>query len=368
MLIGASIFTVRMERLLARWKMEASAQASGDQLARVTSSDASLQWEKESYRILAPGEEGPACLGDVSFGGLYVVYDWPTKRVIWRSAWSRELVTPSGFCFADSCLYLADLEAAQIFAVDLADRPGQLLRRISNPCLNDIHSVERTRRGLLVAASGVDVIVELDLQGRTLWEWWAAEHGYTATPSGRQRPSGRGGEHRNLYYHTRYHATHVNGATFRDEDERYVLALLFHQGELVQIDRAREPGVQRAERVLDGLGKPHGLERIPGGWLLCNSTSREVLLLDEALKIRRTFQYDGGWLQDCTRLSNGNILLNDVDNHLLVELDPQSWKQISVTSYDADWRMGELLELPASYAARFPRQPRPLPVAELTFA
>jgi hypothetical protein len=356
MLVGASIFTVRMARLLKRWRMEASANASGDQLAGVTSTDASLCWEKENYRLLEAGDEGPACLGDVSFGGLYVVYDWATKRVVWRSDWADALVTPSGFCFADDDrMYLADLEGANIFAVDLADRPGRLLRRLSHGYLNDVHSLERTRRGFLVAASGVDLILELDRAGQPLWEWWAAEHGYTTTPSGRKRPAGRGREHRNVYYHTRYHATHVNAATFRDETEQHVLALLFHQGALVQIDRSRPPHDQRAELVLDGLGKPHGLERIPGGWLLCNSLTREVLLLDEALRISRKFQYDGGWLQDCTRLSNGNILLNDVDNHRLVELDPETWHEVSVTLYDAEWRMGELLELPPAHEGRLRR-------------
>jgi hypothetical protein len=335
--------------------MEASATASGDQLAKVNSTDASMFWEKENYRLLDADDQGPACVGDVSFGGLYVVYDWTTKRIVWRSDWANALVTPSGFCFADDRLYLADLEGAQIFAVDIADWPGRLLSRLSHEYLNDVHSVERTRRGFLVAASGVDLILEMDMAGRPLWEWWAAEHGYTMTPCGRERMAGRDREHRNIYYHTRYHATHVNAATFRDETERQVLALLFHQGALVQIDRTLAPEKQRAELVLDGLGKPHGLERVPGGWLLCNSLSREILLLDDALKISRKFRYEGGWVQDCTRLSNGNILLNDVDNHRLVELDPETWTEVSVTLYDSEWRMGELLELPPSYSARLQR-------------
>lgn len=62
------------------------------------------------------------------------------------------------------------------------------------------------------------------MDGNLLYEWWAGEHGYTTTLSGHERQAGRGQEHRDQNYHTQYHATHVNEATFRDLDERFLLA------------------------------------------------------------------------------------------------------------------------------------------------
>ena len=104
--------------------------------------------------------------------------------------------------------------------------------------MNDLHGLERTSRGLLVVCSGTDAIIELDLHGHLLYEWWAADHGFTAGPARIQREAGHGHEHRDKFYHTRYQSTHVNTAVFQDRTERFILALLFHQGQLVRIDRA----------------------------------------------------------------------------------------------------------------------------------
>jgi hypothetical protein len=40
--------------------------------------------------------------------------------------------------------------------------------------------------------------------------------------------------------------------------------------------------------------------------------------MDDDLKVTGNIFYDGGWIQDCTRLPNGNIVLNDVDNTVQV--------------------------------------------------
>jgi hypothetical protein len=216
-----------------------------------------------------------------------------------------------------------------------------------------MHSFIRTRRGLLVSCSGIDLILELDLEGNLLYEWWAGEFGFTTTPSGKERLPGHDLEHRDQYYHTRYHATHLNTATFRDDEERYILCLLFHQGQLIQIDRSLPAGQQTPQLLLEGLARPHGLKKTPLGWLTCNSLSKEVLLLDNDMHIKQRIEYDGGWIQDCTMLSNGRILLNDVDNHRLVELDGARWYITNVTPYPTAWRMGELHEVPTGYDCAF---------------
>ena len=195
----------------------------------------------------------------------------------------------------------------------------------------------------------------MDLQGNSLYEWWACDFGYDKTPSGKIRTAGRGQEHRDQYYHTRYHTTHLNDARFRDAEERYLLSLLFHQGELIQIDRHQTADKQKAKVLLDGLVRPHGLERNPLGWILCNSLSKELLILDDEFKIADRVSYDGGWIQDCTMLANGHILLNDVDNHRLVEHAGPPWEIVSVTKYPDSWRMGELLQVPAGYDKGFRR-------------
>jgi hypothetical protein len=384
MLVAANIFTVNFAQLLRRWKIEGvkpstdtarSPGASQDVTLEATPAHAdalkakvlaglwsanaqagvTLEWLKKDYRLLRDDELGPAVTGDTSFDGIMVVYDWDTKDVVWQSNWQNMLLTPSGYCLADGVMYVNDVDGANIFTVDLTHNPGSLLRRISHPYLNDMHSLKRTKRGLLVTCSGTDVILEIDLQGRLLYEWWATEHGFNMTPSGRERASGRGQEHRTKGYHTRYHTTHLNDATFRDESERYLLALLFHQGQLVQIDRDLPPEEQKPEVLVDGLARPHGFEKVPQGWLLCNSKSHEMMLLDDDMNIRERITYDGGWIQDCTMLSNGRILFNDVDNRRLVEYKGPPWVISQTHSYPHNWRMGELTEIPEPYATAFRR-------------
>lgn len=313
-----------------------------------------LTWIKEEYCFLPSDDLGPTMDAPSDYAGTFVVYDWDTRAVVWQSDWGNILGNPAGYCFADGFIYMNDFEAGNIFRIEVEPRAGKLLQRISHPYFNDLHSLERTRRGLLAACCGTDLIVEVDLNGNILWEWWAAEHGYTMTPSGEERQSGRNGEHRNRYYHTRYQATHVNCATVRDpEEERFILCLLFHQGQLLQIDRSLPPEKQNGQLILDGLARPHSLEKVPGGWIFCNSLSKELVLLDDDLKLSGSIPYDGGWIQDCTRLPNGNIVLNDVDNTVLVEFAPPDWKIVSRTHYPGAWRMGELVVVPKQHEQAF---------------
>ena len=105
--------------------------------------------------------------------------------------------------------------------------------------------------------------------------------------------------------------------------------------------------------ILDGLARPHGLEKTPQGWLLANTLGKELVLLDFDLKVKERIPYDGGWIQDVTTLSNGNILLNDVDNKKLIELAPPSWGIVSETRFPMLWRMGEVNEVPAALESGF---------------
>ncbi|GGG90919.1 hypothetical protein [Silvibacterium dinghuense] len=365
MLLAASVYTTQNARLRARWKLEGGLPAvPGQKVANaipVTASapPAPLTWVKEEYRFLPADQLGPTMDATSDYPGTFVVYDWDTQEIIWQSDWGNLLGNPAGYCFADGILYMNDFEAGNIFRIDADREPGKLLQRISHPYFNDLHSLERTKRGLLAASCGTDLVVEVDLQGNVIWEWWAAEHGYDVTPSGERRESGRGGEHRDRYYHTKYQSTHVNCATIRDpENERYVLAMLFHQGVVVQIDRSLPPSEQKGEVVIDGLARAHSLEKIPGGWILANSLGKELVLLDDNLKRTGVIPYDGGWIQDCTRLPNGNVVLNDVDNTVIVEFAPPAggsaeWTIVRKVPYVDTWRMGELAVVPAQHEAAF---------------
>jgi hypothetical protein len=334
MLIVASVFTTRMDLLHARWQLEQT--TSPDKLP--------LHWRKEHYCLPPEGQLAPSLLGATDYAGTLVVYDWDNRRLVLSPRLSPMVVTPAGYCFQDGLLYLNDSESSHIYVIDpMAD--FTIIDRISHPYFNDLHSIQRTRRGFLVTSSGIDAIVETTHTGSLVYEWWANEYGFTMTPSGRRRHSGRGKEHRDQYYHTRYHATHVNCAVTRDERERFVLALLFQQGFLIEIDRDLPSSVQYPKVLLDGLVRPHSLRRICTGWTICSSLGKEIVLLDHDLGVVGSIPYEGGWIQDCLYTSQGTFLINDVDGHCLVELSGPPWRHISRTCYPAQWRMGELSEL-----------------------
>jgi hypothetical protein len=350
----ATVTSKEMQKLRARWKLEGGIAVVPGQRA-ISQQNAApvvelstleeLTWPKEGFVLRAPGDDRSALPDGHAYAGAMFVYDWSTKEVVWESDWGDRLITPHGFVLADGVVYVADLEAANIFKVSLSE-PGKLLSRISHPALNDIHGIARTKRGLLVSNCGTDCLIELDFAGNSLWEWWAGDHGMTLTPSGLTREAGRGGEHRNRYYHTRYQVTHVNNVDCYGPNDEYVLATLFHQGMIVRIDRTNPRARQRAEIVLAGLARPHGPIPYSGGWLVCNSLGKEIVTLDPELDVVERIPYDGGWIQDATELSNGHILLNDVDNHVLVELAGPDWHEAERVPYDHSWRMAEIRELP----------------------
>ena len=346
MLVAASFFSTQLSQLKKRWHFESKLEAKHV---------GPVSWRKEEFQELAPGEIAPVLKSNYDHAGHMVIFDWETGEIIWKSEWSPVIVVPAGFCFADNALYINDSESAGLFEVDIQKDFGTISRRISHPYFNDLHSLERTRRGFLVTSSGVDSILEIGPDGELLFEWWAIDHGYAMTPSGQPRESGRGLDHRPMFYHTRFHATHVNSATIRDEDERFVLALLFHQGLLIEIDRALPVAEQKPRIILDKLVRPHALERTSMGWLFCNSLSKELVVLDFDLTERKRIPYDGKWIQDCTMLSNGNIVLGDVDDHRIVELEGPTWKPCRTIEYDPEWRLAELNEIPAVYARNVPR-------------
>lgn len=361
MYIAVSVVSAHIEETHKRWRLEA--HLAEGQTEPVVKDDRfslekqqparDLHWPKEGYRLITDGSVQPAFADTSQFGGLMYVLDLQTGREVWRSDWGNLLATPSGFCFADGMLYCADLEGSSIFAVDLTHEPGRLVRRISNPALNDVHYVTRTRRGLLLASTGTDMVVEMDLDGNSLYEWWAGDYGYTATIGGVERPSGRGAEHRDQYYHTRYQTTHLNAAQYRDAAETRLLVLLWHQGMLVEIDTTQPAAKQVPRPVLTGLSHPHSLKPLPdGGWLIADSQAARLLVLDSQLRVHREIPSVDGWIQDAVALEHDRWLIADVNRFRLGIQDAQG-TILEELPFHRNWRVYGVEIIPAELAHAF---------------
>src|SRR5262249_18278090 len=155
---------------------------------------------------------------------------------------------------------------------------------------NYVHSVELTPQGnILVAIAGSDLIAEFTPDGKMLWDWFGAEHGYGVRPDGRPAFFDRNADYRAIRSSTAEQAMHVNSAIALPNNN--VLATLFHQGTLISIDRDHKT----AHVVLDGLSRPHGVHARNGGYLLSDTLGHRIVLLDEHLQVCREIRCGTQW-------------------------------------------------------------------------
>lgn len=88
----------------------------------------------------------------------------------------------------------------------------------------------------------------------------------------------RGVEQRGRYYHTRHHTTHLNGARYRDNTERFL-------------------------------------------FMVANSQGQELVVLSPGLEVERRIPSVDGWIQDAMPLPDGTWLIADVNRFRLVIQD-----------------------------------------------
>lgn len=349
MLLAVSVVSAHIAETHERWRLEAmlregqTERAVDDPRFPVEQSTElpPTYWQKEGFRMLGddPLDFGPVFEDASRFGGLMYVVDLETGEEVWRSDWGDLVATPSGFCFDGDCMYVADLEGSNIFEVDMRHEPGRLLRRISHPALNDTHYVVRTRRGLLVTSTGTDMVIEMDLNGNSLYQWWAGDFGFTTTIGGFHRLPEKTRDHRDQYYHTRYQTTHVNAAQYRDADETRLLALLWEQGALVEIDTTLPAERQQPRVVLDGLSHPHSIRSLPdGGWMVADSQGEGLVVLDCDLQLRRRVPSVTGWIQDAQYLGENRWVIADVNRFRLLIQDDMG-NAVKEIPFDRDWRV-----------------------------
>jgi len=140
-------------------------------------------------------------------------------------------------------------------------------------------------------------------------------------------------------------------------DDR-ILAALFHQGEVIVIDRK----TGAAEIVMNGLVRPHGIHRCPGGFIFSDTLGHRIIRLDDRLKVRSITPFGTQWLQDtivtsagtCFTLENVHIDQTPetgLSNHI-VEIDEQG-AVLGRVDLPADHRLFAAREVSEEIAMRF---------------
>ena len=212
---------------------------------------------------------------------------------------------------------------------------------VSSPLFNALHSISRTRRGYLVASTGVDLLVEFNRQGEILWTWWATDHGFERTPAGKPRRIDKTADHRTLKYGTLSQTTHVNSVA--ELPDGRVLATLFHQGTVIAIDRASGDW----QTVLGGLDHPHAVRVLDEQHFTVADTvgGRALLVNLTGAQGRIEAQIDAGtsWLQDCRYDARSNcwVLVDGKNSRVILRGGVAGDKALASFDLDPEWRLYE---------------------------
>lgn len=197
---------------------------------------------------------------------------------------------------------------------------GILQKTLNHNLFNDLHSLQITDNNtLLVTATGTDSILEIDPKnGAIVWEWIATENGFNINPLGQEVSIDRRVNYQLVNTATLLHTTHVNSAIMCNKEGGVkILATLFHQGALLEIDYQSKT----SRVVLDNLKSPHHIRVISGGYLISDSRNGKVLYLDKNYKIIAEIAENSNWIQDAIQLSDNTLLIADSNNSRLVRVN-----------------------------------------------
>ncbi len=218
-------------------------------------------------------------------------------------------------------------------------RPGV----ITSPLFNALHSISRTKRGYLVASTGLDLLLEFDRKGEILWSWWATDHGFEFTPTGQRRELDKSADHRTIKYGTLSQTTHVNSVA--ELPNGRILASLFHQGMVIAIDRDTGAWLP----VLENLDHPHSIRILDEKHFTVADTVRGralfVQLDQRGEKGQIKAEIDGGtnWLQDCSYNQQLDtwLLVDGKNSRIALRRGLLGEKAIARFDIDPEWRLYE---------------------------
>lgn len=233
---------------------------------------------------------------------------------------------------------------ADVSSVLLVDAAARVERRYTHPFFAFLHSIsfDPDHSRFLVVSSGYDCLVEMDLEGRVSWEWFAWEHGFNPSLDGvylcrsealadRYRADGKEalvvdpaklGE---LGLMTSQRSNHPNSACYHAADRDRVLATLGHSGEVIEIDRKSG----HARTVVSGLeAMPHGIQSYGEGWVVTNTLRGEFWVVGKNFEVRKKIVTCGlpgkpkemlahEWLQAACPVRDGYFLAADANRGLI---------------------------------------------------
>jgi hypothetical protein len=269
---------------------------------------------------------------DVDLGGSLARVGWRPPRF----KGSATLSGAAGFCAVGADRYMVSSMRENL--VWMVDGDLEVIDAWSHPLLNDVHSVSRAPAGgVLLTSTGLDAVLEFDTAGRLVWSWFAHLHGFNVNPMGLRVDHDLYADHRTREVPTLRQSTHVNSAVVTPDDT--VLATLFHQGVVIEIDRHGD-----WQEVCSGLDHPHWIRRAPFGWFLSDTRHGRLVRLDHQLQPMASVPVGGEWVADAAfEPSSGHFFVLESQQGSIREVGPEG-QEYARLSLSHRWR-GFALEL-----------------------
>lgn len=267
---------------------------------------------------------------NVDLGGVVATINWDSKEII---STNDTIKSPAGITMFKGCMTIASMRENKIF---LLDDNNNIVQTISHPYLNDIHSLSVTSDNtLLVTSTGLDAVLEFDDEGTLIWYWFAHQNGYQTDQFGNKREIDIDGKnHQDLDYPTLYQTTHVNSVIPFPGRKDMVIVTLFHQGQVVSIDKK----TGEVEVLLEGFTNPHSVKKISDGYIISDTKKGDVVLADEGFLERKRMHVNSEWLQDVSISPWGTFIVSKGDTGEISEFTQDGIKLGSL-KYDDKWRI-----------------------------
>jgi hypothetical protein len=258
-------------------------------------------------------------------------------------------------------------------------------REFTNDWMSYLHTIEFSAGGdrILTAATGLDTILEVDLDsGDILWEWNAWDHGIqhvtltgsylTRDPADADRLAAENPEAEIRLIDdpsklpreglaTHHSPMNLNGTHYGRNGQ--ILATGYHRPELFVIERDGSH-----ERFDLGLVNPHSFRPHAGGYMVASTGAGQLLLLDDGFKLATTVDFSqlpadeekkagfGEWIQTVTPLGDQLFAAVDALRDGVHIFDLESRRRRFITN-PPEWTIQAVIGAPIE-PDRFPSRDR----------
>lgn len=227
---------------------------------------------------------------------------------------------------------------------------GKIIAQLENHLFNSIHWLAPSNRGhdfLWIVSTGIDAILEINIRtGQLFSSWFATENGYHFTRNGAQRTILSWKNYSGMTFPIPDQTTHINSVL---DTGKYLLATLFHQGVIIEIDR----DIGSVKEVLHGLNQPHALRTAHyGRYMFCDTNAPRVVIMDHQYHFLQSIEGNLDWIHDAVFLADDSLLIADSNHHRLLLYDATNQSILREFRFSDEKLIGSILPVTPEQAKK----------------